>query len=103
MKLQGAYKNLLIFSDKRTNEGVVFLSPNRPSREVVRTFVDRLEERIKSIEYGKNLSSSEMTVIYEKHLEFLRSQEVISEKGFEDLLNRVKTKAEKKVVTLVSK
>jgi hypothetical protein len=103
VKLQGAYKNLLIYNDKRTNESIVFLSPNKPSKKAVDKFVDSLEEKIKSIVYGQNLNDTEMLVIYKKHLEFLLSEEVITEKEFDELLNRAKNKSDKKVVSLVLK
>ena len=103
VKLQGAYKNLLIFNNKRTNDGVVFLSPNKPSKEEVQNFVNALEERIRAIEYGQNLTTSEMLVIYEKHLEFLLAEKVITEEEFEAILYRAKNKKSNKVVSIVSK
>ena len=102
VKLQGAYQNVLIFTNKTTNEGIVLFSPNKPSKEAVQNFVNALEEKIKSIEYGKNISDSEMIAIYQKHLEFLIAQKVITGNEFETILNRAKSKCGKKVVTLVS-
>ncbi|UDL07147.1 hypothetical protein [Marinobacter sp. CA1] len=100
VKLQGAYKNLLIFNDRRTSEGIIFLSPSKPSKKAVEEFVDELERKIKAIEYSNKLSKNEKVSIYLRHLKFLASEKVITEDELNTIVERLRRRSSASVVPI---
>lgn len=100
-KVKGSYLNVLAFNDRRTMDALFTISPSAPSRKAVEDFVNALEARIKSIEYGSGYSRDGMLTIYARHLDYLLSEEVITSAEYENILDRTKNKKECNVVNLV--
>lgn len=55
----------------------------------IANFSNVLSERIESIRYPTNLSLSEQMELYQKHLEFLLGEEVITQEEFNTIIERV--------------
>lgn len=101
-KLKGAYSHLLVYYDANTREAVFTISPTKPSKEVVQTFVDELESQAKAIAYPEGLSQADKTHIYVRHLDFLLQEEVLDANSYQMCLERIKHMQKSRVVSLVN-
>jgi hypothetical protein len=60
--------------------------------KAIANFANVLTDRIESIRYPTNLSLSEQMELYQKHLEFLLGEEVLTQKEYDNIIQRVQDK-----------
>lgn len=75
----------------RADDGEELLKIKRQKMDIknIANFSNVLSERIESIRYPTNLSLSEQMELYQKHLEFLLGEEVITQEEFNTIIERV--------------
>lgn len=71
----------------------MFKIPQFPHNKVeLEQFAKDLSERIESIRYPGNLSHAEQVELYQKHLDFLLNEQVLSQSEYDAALHRLETR-----------
>ncbi|ABE55347.1 hypothetical protein Sden_2065 [Shewanella denitrificans OS217] len=92
----------LIFHNIENGANLFALFPNKNPNSEVDTFTNALAERIKSIRYPENLSLVQKWEVYHKHLNYLFSENVITDQELNTILSRIKSENKKaEIIKLV--